>query len=295
MKNDSSIFTDEPTSPETVAEGDFGYVNLEHETFPPILVIAVTNLCNMACIHCAHPVIKKDPGYRGTFMKPEVHRAIVEQVRDYKDQLWVFRYAADGESLLHPQFLDFVEETKAAGIGPVDLTTWAYALARPPRSGPGLRAWLAKVARNFIRQDRRGRGRRRKREAATAKPERLPDTEGAVARERARRRVVDAVLDLEEPYRSVVVLRYLEDLPPREIAKRTGAPVETVRTRIKRALGRLRDRFDGEHDGSVAVAETRLEGVKDHVCLRVSHKSILVSRDVVEQAAAFLKHGEFLR
>ena len=118
-----------PAGPaEPVAPGDYGYVKPEHEQFPPILVIAVTNLCNMACIHCAHPIIKKDPGYRGTFMKPEVHQAIVEQTRDYKDQLWVFRYAADGESLLHPQFLDFVEETKAAGIGPVDLTTNAQTL-----------------------------------------------------------------------------------------------------------------------------------------------------------------------
>ena len=60
-------------------------------------------------------------------------------------------------------------------------------------------------------------------------------------------------------------------------------------------FGRLVTKFDGEHDGSVAVAETRLDGAKDHICLKVSHKSILVSRDVVEQAAAFLKRGEFLR
>ncbi len=60
-------------------------------------------------------------------------------------------------------------------------------------------------------------------------------------------------------------------------------------------FGRLVTRFDGDNDGSVAVAETRLDGTKDHICLKVAHKSILVSRDVVEQAAAFLKRGEFLR
>jgi pimeloyl-ACP methyl ester carboxylesterase len=59
-------------------------------------------------------------------------------------------------------------------------------------------------------------------------------------------------------------------------------------------FGRLVTRFDGDNDGSVAVCETQLPGAKDHICLRVSHKSILVSRDVVEQAAAFLKRGEFL-
>ena len=60
------------------------------------------------------------------------------------------------------------------------------------------------------------------------------------AREEVRRKVVDAVLDLDEPYRTVVLLRYYEDLPPREIAKRTGVGDETVRGRIKRAIAELR-------------------------------------------------------
>jgi len=60
-------------------------------------------------------------------------------------------------------------------------------------------------------------------------------------------------------------------------------------------FGRLITTFDGENDGSVAVAETRLEGAKDHICMDVSHKSMLVSAGVVDQAAAFLKRGEFLR
>ncbi len=119
---DSPIFG-EPTVAEPIAAGEFGFVKPEHAEFPPIIIIAVTNLCDMACIHCAHPVMKKAPGYRGTFMKPEIHTKIVEDTKRFKDQLWVFRYAADGESLLHPKFLAFVEETKRAGIGPVDLTT----------------------------------------------------------------------------------------------------------------------------------------------------------------------------
>ena len=117
-----------PVPVERVAEGRFDFVHPEHAEFPPIVIVAVTNVCDMACIHCAHPVIKRDPGYRGAFMRPEVHTALVEQTRPYRDRLWVFRYAADGESLLHPRFLDFVEETKAAGIGPVDLTTNAMSL-----------------------------------------------------------------------------------------------------------------------------------------------------------------------
>ena len=60
-------------------------------------------------------------------------------------------------------------------------------------------------------------------------------------------------------------------------------------------FGRLLTSFDGDNDGSVAVSETRLDGATDHICLDVSHKSMLVSSAVVDQAVAFLKRGEFLR
>ena len=73
-------------------------------------------------------LVKKTPGYRAAYMPADVHTKIVEETKRFKDRLWVFRYAADGESVLHPKFIDFVEQTKAAGIGPVDLTTNATAL-----------------------------------------------------------------------------------------------------------------------------------------------------------------------
>ena len=60
-------------------------------------------------------------------------------------------------------------------------------------------------------------------------------------------------------------------------------------------IGRIAGEFGEPNDGSVTVAETRLDGAKDHICLEVSHKTMLVSPDVVDQAAAFLKRGEFLR
>jgi len=123
-----SRFFEEALPAEAVADGRFGFVEPAHAEFPPILVIAVTNVCDMACIHCAHPVMKKSPGYRAAYMPPDIHARIVEETRHFKDQLWVFRYAADGESLLHPRYLDYVEEAKAAGIGPIDLTTNAMSL-----------------------------------------------------------------------------------------------------------------------------------------------------------------------
>jgi pimeloyl-ACP methyl ester carboxylesterase len=60
-------------------------------------------------------------------------------------------------------------------------------------------------------------------------------------------------------------------------------------------MGRLVTSFDGDNDGTVAVSETQIDGAKDHICMKVSHKGLLISSDVADQAAAFLKRGEFLR
>lgn len=60
-------------------------------------------------------------------------------------------------------------------------------------------------------------------------------------------------------------------------------------------LGRLAKSFDGENDGTVAVSETRLPGVKDHLCMAVNHTGLAMSKDVTTQVAAFFKRGVFLR
>jgi pimeloyl-ACP methyl ester carboxylesterase len=47
------------------------------------------------------------------------------------------------------------------------------------------------------------------------------------------------------------------------------------------------------HDGVIAVTETRVPGMKDHVTLPVSHTAMLVSRPVLQQVCAFLLNGRF--
>ena len=60
-------------------------------------------------------------------------------------------------------------------------------------------------------------------------------------------------------------------------------------------LGRVFARFEEPNDGTVAVSETQLEGTKDHIVLPVSHSGMVFSSEVADQAAAFLRRGEFLR
>lgn len=109
-------------------------------------------------------------------------------------------------------------------------------------------AWLRGTLRHLVRRDLRARRRRAGLEQAAARPEALPAPEELLERARLQRRLADAVLSLDEPYRTAVLLRFFEGLPPRQIASRQGVPVATVRTRLQRALVRLRDQL-GVADG----------------------------------------------
>lgn len=53
--------------------------------------------------------------------------------------------------------------------------------------------------------------------------------------------------------------------------------------------------FAEDNDGTVGVSETYLPGARDHLVMPVSHNGMLLSSNVIDQAAAFLKRGEFLR
>jgi pimeloyl-ACP methyl ester carboxylesterase len=57
--------------------------------------------------------------------------------------------------------------------------------------------------------------------------------------------------------------------------------------------GRLIGRLNVPSDGTVAVAETRLDGARDHLTLPVSHTGLLFSRAVASAVAGFLRSGRF--
>ncbi len=124
--------------------------------------------------------------------------------------------------------------------------TLAIALRGGPRDASRARPWLAAIARSVASRMRRTRRRREARELVAASAEALDATDEIVARASLQRAVVDAVLALAEPYRTIILRRFFDELPSREIARRRGEPVETVRTRMKRGLALLRERLAGE-------------------------------------------------
>lgn len=123
---------------------------------------------------------------------------------------------------------------------------WLAALRRPPRDPGALRAWLLRVTARAAANHHRGIARRAAREHACARAEAVPAA-AEVAGERALARALRRGLErLGEPYRTVLHLRFYEDLPPRAIARRTGRPVETVRCQVRRGLARLRAELRAE-------------------------------------------------
>jgi RNA polymerase sigma-70 factor (ECF subfamily) len=124
---------------------------------------------------------------------------------------------------------------------------WLRGLERRPADLASPQAWLATVARSLARTGARGTGRRRARERDAARPEALPAVDAVVAEAEREREVAALVLTLEEPYRSVVLLRFYRDLPPRRIAAELGRPVATVKVQLQRGLAQLRTQLDRRH------------------------------------------------
>ena len=135
----------------------------------------------------------------------------------------------------------------------VEQEVWRAALEHEPRDPRAPRAWLRALVRNFAIKAWRGAGRRSAREEHVARGRAPVATPAEVLEhEEARRRVVQALLALEEPCRDVLIARFFREEEPGAIAKRLGVPVETVRTRQKRGLERLRARLRREGGGDAA-------------------------------------------
>jgi RNA polymerase sigma-70 factor, ECF subfamily len=110
------------------------------------------------------------------------------------------------------------------------------------------RAWLASIADNAVKNRYRSRSRFRRIFAGStdARPELEPAETGAGPEDDARagesrRLVAEALRSLEPEFRMPVVLRDLEEWSYEEIAASLALPVGTVKSRIARGRGRLKE------------------------------------------------------
>jgi len=123
--------------------------------------------------------------------------------------------------------------------------TWLAWRERRPAGLGEPRAWLTRVLQNRAKNARREELRRAERERLAARGEAGDE----LAREtlEVQAEVVTLLRALDEPLQSALVLRYFHGLSPAEIAARSGASVNTVKSRLTRGLARLREELDRLH------------------------------------------------
>jgi RNA polymerase sigma-70 factor (ECF subfamily) len=119
-----------------------------------------------------------------------------------------------------------------------------YALGRF-RAGAPFRPWLLQIVANEARNRRKAAGRRAQltlRAAALYEPRAAAASpEAALLAGERQQALLDAVNRLREEERQVVACRYFLDLSEAETAAALGCPRGTVKSRLSRALDRLRN------------------------------------------------------
>ena len=131
---------------------------------------------------------------------------------------------------------------------------WAYALRSPPRDRRNLRGWLAEVVQNAARSFGRSDSRRAAREAQAGRAEHEPASDDLVERGELHRRLVEQVMALEEPYRSLVLAHWFEGESIAAIARRQRITARVAHARLAEAHEKLRRRMDESSGGRAAWA-----------------------------------------
>ena len=128
------------------------------------------------------------------------------------------------------------------------ISAWTGRARYRPDQGP-LPAWLVGVCRHKI-ADTWARRERQRREAEAAVTELQtgppPVTAGVDTTVADRMLVLDELDLLDQPQRGIIELAFFADLTHAQIADRTGIPLGTVKSHIRRTLERLRRRLEGD-------------------------------------------------
>ena len=113
------------------------------------------------------------------------------------------------------------------------------------RRGSPLRPWLLRIVANEARNRRRAAGRREAlavRAAAQDRPgDAVPSPEAALFSAEQRSGLLEAVNRLSDEHRDAIACRYFLELSEEETAAALGVRRGTVKSRLARALARLRE------------------------------------------------------
>jgi RNA polymerase sigma factor (sigma-70 family) len=163
--------------------------------------------------------------------------AFGQLVRRYQDVAFRVAYLIAGE-------VDDAEDVAQ------DAFVKAYAALSRFRPDAAFRPWLLQIVANEARNRRRSTGRRAHLALRAAAEQRMaasgdaaPSPEAAALADEDRRALLAALDGLREEERQAIAFRYFLDLNEAEMADTLGWARGTVKSRLSRALGHLRERL----------------------------------------------------
>lgn len=172
--------------------------------------------------------------------------AVAALVRQYADDVYRFVYNQVGGSAQDAE--DVVQETFVAALKAI----------RRFRGNSKLRTWLFSIASHKAIDHRRRMSRQVQvstHEMVVPLPAEQVLPEQAVERFEVRQAVRQALLQLPPHYRTALILKYVEEMPVREMAvvmKRSIKSVESVLVRARRLLAQI---FEGKRGGFMSDGE----------------------------------------
>jgi MoaA/NifB/PqqE/SkfB family radical SAM enzyme len=102
----------------------YGFYGRLRSEFPSQVILDVTEVCNLACIHCPHPEFKKSEFYAARYLEPELNAKLVDEVREHgKGITQYIRYTSEGEPLVHPKIYQMIDYAARNSGVLVSLTT----------------------------------------------------------------------------------------------------------------------------------------------------------------------------
>jgi RNA polymerase sigma-70 factor (ECF subfamily) len=172
-----------------------------------------------------------------------VDRAKKGDLRAYEQLVWRYQQPVFRAAYLVTRSAADAEEAAQSAF------VKAHAALGRFRTGAPLGPWLMRIAVNESRNRRRAAGRREAlamRAAAEPSQEGAPSPEAALLAAERHRELLKALERLDERDRLVIGCRFFLELSERETAEVLGWRPGTVKSRLSRALGRLRSEIGEE-------------------------------------------------
>jgi MoaA/NifB/PqqE/SkfB family radical SAM enzyme len=94
------------------------------EAFPSQVMVDLTEVCNLGCIHCPHPKFKLSTYYGKKMLDPKLNDKMIDEVSSLGfGHTKYIRYTSNGEPLVHPMSYEMIYRSVKFSKTKVTLTT----------------------------------------------------------------------------------------------------------------------------------------------------------------------------